>query len=65
MIKDQLQEVIDILKESLADSDKFDRGNASAGVRTRKTAMEAVKCLKDLRENVLAVKNARKTIKRK
>ena len=61
MIKEKLQEIIELLSESDKDTQKFDRGNATAGTRVRKQAMEAIKLLKDMRAEIIEVRNARKS----
>ena len=61
MIKEKLQEIIGLLSESDKDTQKFDRGNATAGTRVRKQAMEAIKLLKDMRAEIIEVRNARKS----
>lgn len=54
-----LQSVIDSLQAALADAEKFDKGNASAGTRVRKAAQEGKKALHDLRTTVQEIKNTR------
>lgn len=61
MIKDKLEEIIELLSESDKDTQKFDRGNATAGTRVRKQAMEAIKLLKDMRAEIIDVRNSRKS----
>ena len=60
MIKDRLSEVLELLESTGKDTDKFDRGNATAGTRVRKQAMEAIKLLKELRAEIIDVRNSRK-----
>jgi hypothetical protein len=60
MIKDKLEEIIELLAESDKDTQKFDRGNATAGTRVRKQAMEAIKLLKDMRSEIIEIRNDRK-----
>ena len=55
-----LAELVKELELSLRDAEKFDNGNASAGVRVRKKAQEAIAKLKDVRKLVSEVKEARK-----
>ena len=55
-----LQAIIDSLTAALADAEKFDAGNSSAGTRVRAAAQEAVYALKDLRVSVQETKNASK-----
>ena len=60
MIKDRLSEVLELLESAGKDTDKFDRGNATAGTRVRKNAMEAIKLLKEMRAEIIEVRNSRK-----
>jgi hypothetical protein len=60
MIKDRLSEVLELLESAGKDTDKFDRGNATAGTRVRKQAMEAIKLLKEMRAEIIDVRNSRK-----
>tara|TARA_Y100000817_G_C16367612_1_gene328852 strand:+ start:183 stop:374 length:192 start_codon:yes stop_codon:yes gene_type:complete len=60
MIKDRLGEVLELLESAGKDTDKFDRGNATAGTRVRKQAMEAIKLLKEMRAEIIDVRNSRK-----
>ena len=60
MIKDRLSEVLELLESAGKDTDKFDRGNATAGTRVRKQAMEAIKLLKEMRAEIIDVRNGRK-----
>jgi|TARA_R100000664_G_C2694250_1_gene97117 hypothetical protein len=61
MIKERLEEIIELLAEADKDTQKFDRGNATAGTRVRKTAMEAIKLLKEMRAEIIEVRNERKS----
>jgi hypothetical protein len=61
MIKERLEEIIELLSLSDRDTQKFDRGNATAGTRVRKQAMEAIKLLKTMRAEIIDVRNTRKT----
>ena len=63
MIKDRLQEIIELLDDTDRDTQKFDRGNATAGTRVRKAAMEAIKLLKDMRSEIIEIRNDRKANK--
>jgi hypothetical protein len=63
MIKERLQEIIDLLGDTDRDTQKFDRGNATAGTRVRKQAMEAIRLLKDMRSEIIEIRNDRKTTK--
>ena len=53
MVLDRLQEILSELSLAVRDAEKFDVGNASAGRRVRKSAMEAIKELKVLRAEVM------------
>tara|TARA_B100001057_G_C22729001_1_gene902933 strand:- start:228 stop:425 length:198 start_codon:yes stop_codon:yes gene_type:complete len=58
-IENELTEIVNTLTAAILDATKFDNGNASAGTRVRKAAMEATKSLKNLRSTVTEVKNGR------
>ena len=60
MIKDDLEDIIEMLCYGCKDADKFDRGNATAGTRIRKRAMEVIKLLKDMRAEIIEIRNDRK-----
>jgi len=60
MIKDKLAEVLELLETTDKDAEKFDRGNATAGTRVRKQAMEAIRLLKEMRAEIIEVRNSRK-----
>jgi len=60
MIKNDLEDIIEMLCDGSKDADKFDRGNATAGTRLRKRAMEIIKLLKDMRAEIIEVRNDRK-----
>ncbi len=60
MIKDQLESILAALEAALVDADKFDRGNASAGKRLRKEAVDQMKALKALRAEVMDLIHERK-----
>ena len=59
MVLDRLQEILSELSLAVRDAEKFDGGNASAGRRVRKSAMEAIKELKVLRAEVMTELHAR------
>jgi hypothetical protein len=59
-VSEMLAELVKELELSQRDAEKFDNGNASAGVRVRKKAQEAIAKLKDVRKLVSEVKEARK-----
>ena len=58
-IETELTNIVNTLTTAINDAQKFDGGNASAGTRVRKAAMEATKGLKNLRATVTEVKNSR------
>jgi len=58
-VLNKLNEIIASLQAGAVDAGKFDRGNASAGVRTRKRAQECVVALKALRSLVSEAKKER------
>jgi len=60
MMTEKLREILDLLTQAVADSEKFDRGMDAPGTRLRKKAMEASKLLKELRRAVLDERNRRK-----
>lgn len=62
-VLDKLREIIANLEGGAVDAGKFDRGNASAGVRTRKRAQSCVVALKELRKLVSDVKKERQADK--
>ena len=59
MMTEKLREILDLLTQAVADSEKFDRGMDAPGTRLRKKAMEASKLLKELRQAVLDERNER------
>ncbi len=65
MIKNDLEDIVEMLCDGCKDADKFDRGNATAGTRIRKRAMEVIKLLKDMRAEIIEVRNDRKENKQK
>ena len=60
MVLDQLQKILSELSLAVRDAEKFDNGNASAGRRVRKSAMDAIKELKQLRASVISDLHERK-----
>ena len=60
MALDRLQKILSELSLAVRDAEKFDSGNASAGRRVRKSAMDAIKELKELRGDVMAELHQRK-----
>jgi hypothetical protein len=63
MIKERLEEIIELLHSTGKDTEKFDRGNATAGTRVRKSAMEVIKLLKEMRSEIIDIRNERKNNK--
>lgn len=63
MVTEKLTTVLGELQAALKDADKFDRGNASAGVRLRKQAQVVVRALKEVRKEISSVKAERKASK--
>ena len=63
VIADKFKEILTALEESEKDSEKCDRGNASAGRRLRKACLKAMKDLKDLRAEIIADLNERQNKK--
>ena len=61
--REEIQSIIDTLTESLADADKFDGGNDSAGVRVRKALKAASDACKTSRATVQEERNSRKAAK--
>jgi len=60
MTLEQLQKILSELSLAVRDAEKFDNGNASAGRRVRKSAMQAIKELRELRATVMADLHDRK-----
>ncbi len=60
MMTEKLREILDLLTDAVADSEKFDRGMDAPGTRLRKKAMDATKLLKELRQAVLDIRKERK-----
>ena len=60
MLLEKLKEVIEVWENASKDAEKFDRGVDAPGTRLRKTATEASKLLKELRQVVLDVRKERK-----
>ena len=56
-VKVSLEQVVQQLTEAMSDAEKADSGNKAAGTRVRKTAQFAVNELKNLRKQVLEVRN--------
>ena len=57
-IETQMNALCEALAVATSDANKFDSGNASAGTRVRKAAMQAIKDLKAVRTAVQEKKNA-------
>ncbi len=60
MTLEQLQKILSELSLAVRDAEKFDKGNASAGRRVRKSAMQAIKELRELRAAVMVELHDRK-----
>ena len=60
MSLEKLQKILSELSLAVRDAEKFDNGNASAGRRVRKSAMDAIKELKELRASVMQELHKRK-----
>lgn len=54
MISEKFKEILTALQEAEKDSEKCDKGNASAGRRLRKACLSAMKELKELRAEIIA-----------
>ena len=63
MIKEDLEQIIELLCLADKDAAKFDRGNTTAGTRIRKSAMEAIKLLKGMRADIIDIRNDRRATK--
>jgi hypothetical protein len=57
-VKVSLEQVVQQLTDALVDAGKVDAGNKSAGTRVRKAAQDAVVALKEVRKQVLDVRQA-------
>ena len=53
MIVEKLEKILKDLTLATEDAEKCERGNASAGRRLRKVALDATKALKELRSKVM------------
>ena len=58
---ESLQQICECLKSAEADAAKHERGVDAAGARLRKKLQQIVSCCKELRAEVQAERNARKT----
>ena len=63
MISEKFKEILAALQDAERDSEKCDKGNASAGRRLRKAALTAMKELKELRADIIADMKARQADK--
>ena len=63
MISEKFKEILTALQEAEKDSEKCDRGNASAGRRLRKACLAAMKELKELRSDIISDMKERQTEK--
>ena len=59
-IAEVISNMIDHLQESLDDAEKFDRGNAAAGTRVRKSLQDIATSCKTARTAVIDIRNERK-----
>lgn len=60
----QHEKLVAAVNEMQADFDKFfDKGNGAAGTRVRKSCQELIKLCKEFRNEVTALKNAKKESK--
>lgn len=53
MITEKLEKILKDLALATDDAEKCDKGNASAGRRLRKAALDATKALKQLRADIM------------
>ena len=53
MITEKLEKILKDLALATEDAEKCDKGNASAGRRLRKAALDATKALKQLRADIM------------
>ena len=65
MISEKFKDILETLQESEKDSEKCDKGNASAARRLRKACLEAMKELKALRADIIADMKERQAEKEK
>ena len=65
MISEKFKDILETLQESEKDSEKCDKGNASAARRLRKPCLEAMKELKALRADIIADMKERQAEKEK
>ncbi len=63
MISEKFKEILAALQEAEKDSEKCDKGNASAGRRLRKACLTAMKDLKELRSDIIADMKERQAAK--
>ena len=63
MISEKFKKILAALEEANRDSEKCDKGNASAGRRLRKACLSAMKDLKELRAEIIADMKARQAEK--
>lgn len=57
----KLQDIINLLTQTLADAQKFDNGVDAAGKRVRQASQEAKNKLQDYRQSIQTERNSRKT----
>ena len=53
MITEKYEKILKDLELASEDAEKCDKGNASAGRRLRKAALDAMKALKELRAEIM------------
>lgn len=58
---DNLEKIVECLCEAVKDAEKHDRGVDAAGARLRKKLQNVVVCCKELRAEVQAERNSRKS----
>ena len=63
MISEKFKEILAALQEAERDSEKCDKGNASAGRRLRKACLTAMKELKEMRSAVILDMKERQSTK--
>ena len=62
-MSDTINQIISAFETWKQEEEKFEKGNSSAGTRSRKTLQEIVKLAKSRRAEITEVKNARKAEK--
>lgn len=59
-LSSKLEQVIEKLVKAKEDALKFSKGNNVAGTRLRKAALTSINSLKELRKEVIAIRESRK-----